>query len=394
MPPHEMMEVVDVTQDDAELSRSATSKGWRLSASHDQQQGFFAQGTGIPGFFAQPSRLPKATASPQGPQKDEQGHLHLRRMLDEERATTIQEQTLLQKTLEVEHLQKIHQLLDEHAAASVGTAQDKGIDELFHFSVRGGNADQLSGCVPRKIFDAEPDSALTALVRLFPGKDSFATDAKDKAIVNSNPAHWPIILDWLSFGTVPQDPPAGLRDECKHWELGHLLAALLLAEAQQRQGNAPEKSSSKNFQATREVVGSSLVLKAQVYLENFSRRLAALDASGSQKLQIPIQLAGRDCMLEIGKFSYRTGPQQVEAGLWRSSIRITEGRPVNITHAKSVWGSHATKIVKEEERGGYLPNQMSCSIPWAEMDNDKMMHPSMVTADGTMLVEISLELEA
>lgn len=61
----------------------------------------------------------------------------------------------------------------------------------FRFVIRGYKGNQASGSVPMRIFDAEPDSALA---QAYGGQWSHDWDAEGRAVVNSNPAHWPMIL--------------------------------------------------------------------------------------------------------------------------------------------------------------------------------------------------------
>lgn len=54
----------------------------------------------------------------------------------------------------------------------------------------------------------------------------YATDSHGRACINSDPAHWPLILNWLSFGSVPDQPSTGFLAECRYWQLDNLLARL------------------------------------------------------------------------------------------------------------------------------------------------------------------------
>ncbi len=96
--------------------------------------------------------------------------------------------------------------------------------KLFKFSVRGCCATSgLSGSVPHSIFLAEPASALA---QAYSGQWDYAKDEEGRAVVNSDPDNWPIILNWLSFGTVPTNPTESLLSECRYWHLDRLLAAI------------------------------------------------------------------------------------------------------------------------------------------------------------------------
>ena len=81
----------------------------------------------------------------------------------------------------------------------------------------------MSGSVPTSIFEAEPDSVLN---RTYNGDWSYTRDAEGRACVNTDPAHWQLILNWLSFGSVPQHPSAAFMAECRYWQLSRLLAQL------------------------------------------------------------------------------------------------------------------------------------------------------------------------
>ena len=93
----------------------------------------------------------------------------------------------------------------------------------FHYSVRGIQKAGMSGCVPRQIFEAEPESMLN---RFYNGEWEHAGDKYGRAVINSDPAHWPLILNWLSFGAVPPRPSPAFIAECKYWQLTNLLDAI------------------------------------------------------------------------------------------------------------------------------------------------------------------------
>lgn len=75
--------------------------------------------------------------------------------------------------------------------------------DLFLYVVRGCEGLQTTGSVPRQAFEAEPNSALG---HIYNGEWEYVRDEHGRAVVNSNVQHWPMILDWLSFETVPSHP--------------------------------------------------------------------------------------------------------------------------------------------------------------------------------------------
>ena len=124
-------------------------------------------------------------------------------------------------------MQEREQLTKKHksdlAEATALEARKEADSNQFSFTVRGSSCATLSGSVPRSIFAAEPSSILN---QMYNGDWSYAADAEGRAIINSDPAHWPLILNWLSFGTVTVSPTAAFLQECSYWQLDRLLAKL------------------------------------------------------------------------------------------------------------------------------------------------------------------------
>ncbi len=109
---------------------------------------------------------------------------------------------------------------------SLMAAQRASDSQLF--SVRGADSAPLAGSISRSIFGAEPSSVLN---RAYNGKWDYAKDDKGRAIVNSDPAHWPMILNWLSYEAVPEKPSPAFLAECRFWQLNRLLDRLLERDA-------------------------------------------------------------------------------------------------------------------------------------------------------------------
>ena len=140
---------------------------------------------------------------------------------------TARDEARLRGELEAKFTQEKEGLVSQHQAAAAEwktmLAQRNADSKQFAFSVRGGEGPHVSGSIPRHIFLAEPDSALA---HIYNGEWQYAVDESGRALINSNPEHWPIILDWLSFGARPAKPTPAFIAECEHWRLSRLLAAM------------------------------------------------------------------------------------------------------------------------------------------------------------------------
>ena len=114
---------------------------------------------------------------------------------------SVAEQAEVPSNIETDVSKRVSEQAAEHQAAwtepEVTQARRRSDSNQFKFVVRGGKGDSASGSVPRDFFQPEPDSALA---RMYGGEWTFATDEEGRALVNSNPTQWPMILDWLSFG--------------------------------------------------------------------------------------------------------------------------------------------------------------------------------------------------
>ncbi|KAK9818771.1 hypothetical protein WJX74_002709 [Apatococcus lobatus] len=122
--------------------------------------------------------------------------------------------------------QEREELVRQHSAA-MAAAEEMAVrrrqdSEQCAFIVRGSS--DMTGSIPRQIFEAEPNSVLN---KIYNGEWAHAVDAQGRACINSDPAHWPLILNWLSFGSVPDQPTSAFIAECKYWQLDNLLAKML-----------------------------------------------------------------------------------------------------------------------------------------------------------------------
>ena len=111
------------------------------------------------------------------------------------------------------------------AEAKAMSARRERDQKQFAFTVRGHETLELSGCVPSQIFEAEPTSVLN---KTYNGEWAYAKDDKRRACINSEPAHWPLIIRWLSYGAVPSLTActSDFIAECEYWQLENLLAKI------------------------------------------------------------------------------------------------------------------------------------------------------------------------
>ena len=169
----------------------------------------------------------------------------------------------------------------------------------FSYVIRGHTAEYCSGLIPRQVFDAEPESVLA---HVYSGDWQYDTDEQGRAVVNSNPAHWPLIVDWLSFGTIPESPSPAFISECKYWHLSNLLAALkeavITADNQHDKASGDSNSAhiiskrgKHSLQVKEKDEGAGLIL--DIHLNHFVKLI-----SSSQQAAFVFPAYGRDWKLQ------------------------------------------------------------------------------------------------
>lgn len=260
-------------------------------------------------------------------------------------------------------------------------ASSRAYSNQFRYVIRGHKGDQAAGSVPFQIFQAEPDSALAVACG---GEWAQAVDEEGRAIVNSNPSHWPLILDWLSFGAVPDNPSSGFIAECRYWQLDRLLHAM---EMKQDFGDAPARrrmSTGDGDLTINRVEKASgaigLLLKGRVH--QFAERIEA----------------GKE--VKIYFIAFR---RQFYLLCDRHGICITRmsGPHINITSMQVSIASSPQHVEhwpseKSMEAGfrmdGDIHEVVRWGIPWTQADLDKLSHPALMDADGSVLLKVEAML--
>ena len=282
------------------------------------------------------------------------------------------------------HSKQLRELKAQHAAASAESeammARRKSDSQQFEYRIRGCESKSASGSVPRQIFQAEPSSALA---QIYGGDWEHAKDRQGRAVVNSNPAHWPVILDWLSFGTIPEVCTKELISECRYWQLERFLAAIEdpPEDDQQHCSKRPNdvyvqaEQGSWHLDIWRVVIDGNVGFTAEGHISRFAQRLAEASAN-DRGISLPFSAAGRDWTMKICHKE--------------ASIAMTKGSAVTRKLQRFMWGSGADawavagrdKCDLKEGRG------FGWSISEARLR--QLMHPRMAKVDGSMLIKITL----
>ena len=183
------------------------------------------------------------------------------------------------------------------AASEAMLARRNADNKQFRYIVRAGQGELASGSLPSQIFQAEPASALA---RIYDGAWEYAQDAEGRALVNSNPLHWLLILDWLSFGAVPEEPTKAFIAECTYWQLDKLIAAM------QAQDMKPVTSSSipgkrgHHFAVSKAAINDKHGFTVQGNFHNFLPRFMELRVE-SEAMEVNIDALGSQWVLKVTK---------------------------------------------------------------------------------------------
>ena len=204
---------------------------------------------------------------------------------------------------------------------------------------------------------------------MYNGEWEYAKDDDGRAVVNSNPDHWPAILDWLSFGTVPNPASDALVSECRYWQLDRLLASIDI----QNSANASITESaagSHNFAVEPVIVDRNAGFTISGLIHQLPERLSkAIDKSSC--INFTFNAAGRDwCFMLYQKWfglSMGTGPS-ITTALWKARL-----------------GTGACAISRSVSKEAPI-NANSTDWGWylTPSDAESMMHPRMLSVEGSL----------
>lgn len=249
-----------------------------------------------------------------------------------------------------------------------------------------------SGSVPRQTFDAELDSALA---QLYNSKWQHATDNQGRAVINSNPTHWPMILDWLSFGAVPKAPSDNFIKECRYWQLDRLLAAMSRQEKLNLLKDLPDPvcprdtyvaavDGSHHLEIRRCNVssksGDHVGFIAEGHIDNFAARLAeAGNGSLGCNLHLSFSAAGRKWNLQMHQQSL--------------DVTMVEGADLQLRWLKCILGSGVERAHFNGPHDKWLLRSSSGRVGggWSfdRLAAAQLVHPSRLRADGSIDITLA-----
>ena len=251
-------------------------------------------------------------------------------------------------------------------------AQRKQNSDLSAFSVRGCEGPGLSGKVPRQIFQAEPHSALA---RIYDGTWQYSTDEQGRAIINSDPAHWPVIIRWLSFGTIPKDPTPEFISECEYWQLDRLLTAIVT----QQSSIVRAVPQLYDYKVSRSVIDDNVGFTLEGCICHFARRAANEDSDSNCSSIVRFNAAGRDWKLAIDQDEL--------------CLEMLHSRPLTSNLLEISLGPKSDSIDFEESDPCKLSSEDVVAWELTAGEMEALMHPKALLLNGSLQVRIRITFE-
>ena len=281
------------------------------------------------------------------------------------------------KQLQEAHSSEIQELVQQHeevmAEAKGMTAKRDRDQKQFNFRVRGHETLELSGSVPSQIFESEPDSVLN---KTYNGEWAYARDDKGRACINSDPAHWPLIMKWLSFGTVPSlsTCTSDFISECTYWQLDNLLEAieqLRAADQKQQSSNAKHANTDEQSIQLSQLENGQEGFKMEGHIHNFSQRFAK-----THVVAIEFAAYGASWKLEVNQkgafLELMAGLPQKQAG-----YKIWFGEGANL------WQFH------QHNGRDFMADGSGWGKHWPSGDKaERIQHCPFVDLQGSLLVTV------
>ena len=243
--------------------------------------------------------------------------------------------------------------------------------QVFSYTVRGHEGPTLSGSVPRQIFNAEPDSALA---HMYNGDWRYTRDERGRALINSDPRHWPIIINWLSFGTVPDNPTSALISECKYWQLSRLLEALDCAQ----NVHVQNRPNIYQLHVSKTVSAGNVGFSATCHIYRFA--VCFGEAIKPQQKVVMFDAAGRSWTLSFSQKDMH--------------LIMTAGGGITCGLVNCAWGSHGNVIAFCNPKGSrwYFETSNKTGHGWdISKEAARLMHPRILEPDGSIQLKIAVE---
>ena len=212
---------------------------------------------------------------------------------------------------------------------------------------------------------------------MYNGQWRYTKDERGRAIINSDPRHWPIIINWLSFGTVPDNPTSALISECKYWQLNRLLEAIDCARSVHVQ-NLPK-----------------------IYQLHVSKTCSAGNVGFAAICHI---YKFAVCFGEAINYTQRIVYFTAAGRSWRLSFSqndmhfiMTAGGDITCCLVSCIWGLHGNVIAFRNPKGSRWHFEASDKIDkrshgWdISKEAAKLMHPRILEPDSSIQLKIAVE---
>ena len=272
---------------------------------------------------------------------------------------------------EREKLVRQHEAATEEAADM--TARREQDSKQFRFTVRGHTTPELSGSIPGQTFEAEPNSVLN---KMYNGEWAYATDAAGRACINSDPAHWPLVLRWLSFNIAPDEPSKAFIAECKYWQLDNLLSKMQQPQDSSNDDGVTINTSKHNLSLTNITRGKRIGFQLEGSVHNFpdsfnkdSKEAHVVFKAFGASWDVTIQEDGAFLSLLSGP-SARAAEVQISFGAHEHQAMFVDVSRCNFDPDGDGWGSGwqagfslekaaATSLCESQ---GFLAFESQCAV--------------------------------
>ena len=196
-----------------------------------------------------------------------------------------------------------------------------------------------------------------------------------QAIVNSDPANWPLILNWLSFGTVPSNPSESLLSECRYWQLDKLLAAIDARKGIDT-GISQADAESHCLSIKRASVNGNDGFTVSGLVHNLPKRLSTVDSSAPH-VCISFTVAGLEWRLLVNNDE-------------AFSLALLTGPPLTYSVWNTTWGSGPLAVKRLDDSAELFEPSIPLEFDWDAGELKRILHSSTLSLEGSLQLTMTL----